>query len=42
MNTVNLDNGYAVYLITVIAIGLTAVTAVHIGPIIKELKAKRR
>ena len=34
----NLKHGYAAYLATIIAIGFMAVTAVHIGPVIKQLK----
>lgn len=33
----NLKHGYAAYLATVIAMGAIAVTAVHIGPIIKQI-----
>lgn len=34
----NLNHGYFAYLVTIIAIGLVAVTAVHIGPVIKQIK----
>lgn len=34
----NLKHGYAAYLATIMAIGFFAVTAVHIGPVIKQLK----
>ena len=36
----NLKHGYFAYLATIIAIGLIAVTAVHIGPVIKQLKER--
>ncbi len=38
----NLKHGYAAYLATIIAIGAFAITAVHIGPIIKEAIQKRK
>ncbi len=38
----NLKNGYAAYLATIMSIGFIAVTAVHIGPVIKEFKEKRK
>lgn len=38
----NLKHGYAAYLATIIAIGVFAVTAVHIGPIIKEAVQKHK
>lgn len=38
----NLKNGYAAYLATIIAIGAFAITAVHIGPVIKETLGKRK
>lgn len=36
----NFKHGYTAYLATIIAIGFVAVTAVHIGPVIKQLKEK--
>ncbi len=36
----NLNHGYFAYLATIIAIGFIAVTAVHIGPVIKQLKER--
>lgn len=38
----NLNNGYAAYLAAIIAIGFLAVTAVHIGPVIKQIKEHNR
>lgn len=38
----NLKHGYGAYLATIIAIGAFAITAVHIGPIIKEAIEKRK
>ena len=34
----NLKHGYAAYLATIISLGFVLVTAVHIGPVIKQLK----
>ena len=36
----NLNHGYFAYLATIIAIGLLAVTAVNIGPVIKQLRER--
>ncbi|MDE6586560.1 MAG: YwaF family protein [Clostridia bacterium] len=36
----NLNHGYAAYLATIIAIGFIAVSAVHIGPVIRQLKER--
>lgn len=38
----NLNHGYGAYLATIIGIGFIAVTAVHIGPMIKQLIHYRR
>lgn len=38
----NLNHGYAAYLATIIAIGFIAVTAVHIGPVIKQIIEYRK
>lgn len=38
----NLDNGYVAYLATVLTLGFSAVTAVHIGPVIKQLIERRK
>lgn len=35
----NLNHGYAAYLATVILTGFFALTAVHIGPVVKQIKA---
>lgn len=37
----NLNNGWLVYLITLVLLGVTLLTLVHIGPIIKEIKARK-